>query len=139
MRSIKEGKSRVTILTLMPICDRSCEIIVAICSRDLFPALVMSVNSTRFPVESSNALFSRRNPALASRRRAPAESYLGIGSEELNQNWFAGETGPNAGWAWPPKTIRDKSARLMAMEMALRNSVVRNQFFLNVDNGADGT
>src|SRR5437667_330231 len=60
-----------------------------------------------------------------------------MGSEELNQKWFAGETGPKAGWACPPKTMRDKSARLMAMEIALRNSVVRNQVFLVSGSGAE--
>src|ERR1700720_1194016 len=112
---------------------------VTICSRDLLPALVMTVNSTRFAEESSKIPPSSRNPACASNRSAPAESYLGIGSEELNQNWFAGETGPKAGCAWPPKTIRHKSARLMAMEIALRNSVAPNQFFLYSGNGAEGT
>src|SRR6476661_2259266 len=112
---------------------------VAICSRDLFPALVITVNSTRFPEESCKAPPSSRNPTCARRRSAPEASYAGTGSEELNQNWFAGETGPTAGWACPPKTMRHKSARLMAMEMALRNSVVRNQFFLYSDNGAEGT
>src|SRR5207249_9093324 len=63
----------------------------------------------------------------------------GAGSEELNQKWFAGETGPKAGRACPPKTIRDRSSRLMAMEMALRNSVERNQAFLFSAKGAVGT
>src|SRR6266436_10218328 len=110
-----------------------------ICSRDLFPELVMTVNSTRFPEESRSVSPSRWKPAWASTRSAAAESYCGIGSEELNQKWFAGETGPKAGRACPPKTMRDKSARLMAMEMALRNSVVRYQFFLCSGNGAVGT
>src|SRR5712691_10958574 len=110
-----------------------------ICSRDLFPELVMTVNSTRFPEESRSVSPSRRKPAWASTRSAPAESYCGIGSEELNQKWFAGETGPKAGCACPPKTMRDKSERFMAMEMALRNSVERNQFFLYSAKGAAGT
>src|SRR5207253_9013248 len=110
-----------------------------ICSRDLFPELVMTVNSTRFPEESRSMLPSRRKPAWARRRSAAAESYCGMGSEELNQKWFAGETGPKAGWACPPKTMRDKSARLMAMEIALRNSVVRNQVFLFSGSGAEET
>src|SRR5438309_9463821 len=107
-----------------------------ICSRDLFPELVMTVNSTRFPEESRSMLPSRRKPAWARRRSAPAESYCGMGSEELNQKWFAGETGPKAGWACPPKTMRDKSARLMAMEIDLRNSVVREQVLLFSGSGA---
>src|SRR5712692_6084731 len=112
---------------------------VSICSRDLFPALVMTVNSTPLSEESRKVPLSSRNPACARRRSAPAESYLGTRSEELNQNWFAGETGPKAGCAWPPKTIRHKSARLMAMEIALRNSVARNQLFLYSGNEAEGT
>src|SRR5260370_21231013 len=107
-----------------------------ICSRDLFPELVMTVNSTRFPEESRRVSPSSRKPDRASRRRAPAESYCGTGSEELNQKWFAGETGPKAGCACPPKTMRDKSARLMAIEMALRNSVDRHQVFLFSASGA---
>src|SRR5437868_12655255 len=110
-----------------------------ISSRDLFPELVMTVNSTRFPEESRNVPPWSRKRAWASKRSAPAESYCGMGSEELNQKWFAGETGPKAGWACPPKTMRDKSARLMAMEIALRNSVERNQAFLLSTSGAVGT
>src|SRR6266851_417576 len=107
-----------------------------ICSRDLFPELVMTVNSTRLPEESRRVLPARRKPAWARRRSAPPKSYRGTGSEELNQKWLAGETGPKAGCACPPKTMRDKSARLMAMEMALRNSVERNQVFLYSAKGA---
>src|SRR6266581_1809567 len=110
-----------------------------ICSRDLFPELVMTVNSTWFPEESRSVPPSTRKPAWASRRSAPAESYCGTGSEELNQKWFAGETGPKAGCACPLKTMRDKSARLIAMEMALRNSVERNHDFLFSGSGALGT
>src|SRR5258708_24709297 len=99
-----------------------------ICSRDLFPELVMTANSTRFPEESRRVPPSSRKPAWASRRSAPAESYFEMGSEELNQKWFAGETGPKAGCACPLKTMRDKSARLIAMEMAVRNSVERNHY-----------
>src|SRR6266568_503489 len=66
MRSIREGKSRVTRFTLIPICERSCWIMVSICSRDLLPALVMTVNSTRFPEESRKVPPSSRNPAWAS-------------------------------------------------------------------------
>src|SRR5260370_3887194 len=110
-----------------------------ICSRDLFPELVMTVNSTRFPEESRSVSPSRRKPAWASTRSAPEESYFGTGREELNQKWFAGETGPKAGRACPLKTMRDKSSRLMAMEMALRNSVERNQAFLFSASGALAT
>src|SRR5438552_3507585 len=52
MRSIKDGKSRVTTLTLMPIFFRSCWIRTAIRSRYLFPALVMMENSTLLPSRS---------------------------------------------------------------------------------------
>src|SRR5213594_4292487 len=110
-----------------------------ICSRDLFPELVMTVNSTRFPEESRRVEPSNRKPAWERRRSAPAESYGGTGRAELNQKWFAGETGPKAGWACPAKTIRDKSARLIAIEMALRNSVERNQAFLYSASNAVGT
>src|SRR5258707_11582592 len=110
-----------------------------ICSRDLFPELVMTANSTRFPEASRRVEPSRRKPAWESKRSAPAESYCGMGSAELNQKWFAGETGPKAECACPPKTMRDKSARLMAIEMALRNSVERNQVFLYSAKGAAGT
>src|SRR5439155_21687602 len=101
-----------------------------ICSRDLFPELVMTVNSTRFPEESRSVLPSRRKPAWARRRSAAAESYGGTGSEALNQKWLAGETGPKAGRACTPKTMRDRAARVMVREIALRNSVERNQAFL---------
>src|SRR6266446_2816649 len=107
-----------------------------ICSRDLFPELVMTVNSTRFPEESRRVEPSNRKPAWERRRSAPAESYGGTGRAELNQKWFAGETGPKAGWACPAKTMRERSARLMAIETALRNSVERNQAFLISGSGA---
>src|SRR5438552_18803277 len=110
-----------------------------ICSRDLFPELVMTVNSTRFPEESRSMLPSRRKPAWARRRSAAAESYCGAGSEELSQKWDAGETGPKDGRACPPKTIRDRSSRLMVMEMTLRNSVARKSAFMFSAEGAVGT
>ena len=47
-----------------------------------------------------------------------------------NQNLLAGETGPMADCACPRNTMRARSARLIASEMARRKFAERNQFFL---------
>src|ERR1700724_176534 len=103
---------------------------VAIFSRTALPELVTSVNSTRWPAESRNSSFAKRKPACVSKASAACGSNFGAGSAELNQKRFAGETGPYAGFAKPEKTMRQRSSRLMAAEMALRNCAERNQAFL---------
>src|SRR5207302_1746070 len=97
-----------------------------ICSRDLFPELVMTVNSTRFPEESRSVLPSRRKPACASRRSAAADSYCGTGSEAVNEKWYAVETVPKAGRSRPPKTTRDRSARMIAVDVAIALNIESN-------------
>src|SRR4051794_25129501 len=99
-------------------------------SRYLLPAFVMIENSTAFPSRSTRVPFCWRKPSAWSRFIAAAGSYVCGFSFELNQNLFVGEIGPIAGVARDENAIRQRSARLMASDIARRNAVDLNQVFL---------
>src|ERR1700676_1331310 len=112
---------------------------VAIFSRTALPELVTRVNSTLWPAESRNSSFAKRKPACVNRASAACGSYSGAGRAELNQKRFAGAAGPAGGFAKvakPAKTMRHRSSRLIAAEIALRNCAERNQAFLYSASGA---
>src|SRR5579863_143649 len=112
---------------------------VAMRSRYLLPALVIIENTTGLPEESLSTPFSRRNPWLCRSFIAFSGEYASGFKLALNQNLFAGEIGPAAGCACPRKTMRLRSWRLMAEEIARRKAVERNQFFLYCGSGERDT
>src|SRR6266536_3626494 len=103
---------------------------VAMRSRYLFPELVMMENTTGFPSLSFNAPFSSRKPSTWRAFNAASGEYAVGFSLALNQNWFAGDTGPTAACACPRNTTRARSWRLIAAEIARRKLAERNQIFL---------
>src|SRR5882672_2650461 len=111
----------------------------AIRSRDLLPALVTMENSTALPSLSRKVSFCNVNPPACSRWSAAWVEYDSALRWLLNQNLFAGETGPTPGWACPLNTTRLRSARLIASETARRKLVERNQFRLYAGMGAFAT
>src|SRR5215469_6906917 len=108
-------------------------------SRYLLPEFVMMEKTTSFPSMSLRVPFSRWKPSFCSTCSAASGEHVSGFSFELNQNLFAGETGPTAGCACPRKTTRAKSPRLIVCEIALRNAAERNHFFLYAGIGAFAT
>src|SRR6478609_515419 len=107
-------------------------------SRARLPALVAMENSTALPALSRKVSPSSRKPSSCSLCNALDVSY-GCGLRLLlNQNLLLGEMMPMAGTAWPRKTIRARSPRLMASEIARRKFVEVNQAFLYAARGEPG-
>src|SRR6185312_11198359 len=98
------------------------------CSRAALPPLVISENSTGCPAASRSPPVCCVNPSLVSAFIAALSSYRSGFNDALNQNLFAGDTGPAEGCARPPYTTRAISSRLIARLTAWRNAADWNHF-----------